>query len=121
MWRFPSKLRLWVALICGCTPNLWGNAQFNDVTRNIVVAMPGVAVFSRENYGSKEPRTPSGGWTQYLRSMRQGKDGANPLSAGFQLEVDAPQLLMPKDRPPPSSPSKTPSPNPTGHEKTPSS
>lgn len=86
--------------------------RFNDLTRNMVVAMPGVAIFSRENYGAKQPSLPNGGWTQYLRSMRVGNDSANPMPSSanpFDVDVDAPELLMPTDTP--SSEAKTPSPS----------
>lgn len=69
--------------------------RFNDATRNIVVAMPGVTIFSRENYGNQVPTLPEGGWTQYLRSLRMSSkegDGAGGALKGpaLDLPVDAP-------------------------------
>ena len=94
--------------------------QFNDVTRNVVVAMPGVTIFSKENYGDKDASFHEGGWTDYLRSLRRPvspkgggaaggpmPDGSAPVLAydgpGLDLPLDAPDLALSKESAAPST------------------
>eukprot|EP00241_Pyramimonas_parkeae_P010840 CAMPEP_0114235146 /NCGR_PEP_ID=MMETSP0058-20121206/6089_1 /TAXON_ID=36894 /ORGANISM="Pyramimonas parkeae, CCMP726" /LENGTH=249 /DNA_ID=CAMNT_0001346877 /DNA_START=60 /DNA_END=809 /DNA_ORIENTATION=- len=65
--------------------------RFNDTSRNMVVGMPGVTVFSRENRG-KEPTLPEGGWTAYLRSMRglSTNPSASLLGSGPNVDPQSP-------------------------------
>lgn len=51
--------------------------QRNDKTRNLVLAMPGVSMFSKSNYAQRVPRAPAEGWSKYLDSIRSRAEGAS--------------------------------------------
>jgi hypothetical protein len=57
----------------------WG-LQRNDKTRNLVVAMPNVQLFTKANYAQRAPAKPAGGWANYLKTI-QGRDKA-PADGG---------------------------------------
>ena len=54
--------------------------QRNDKTRNLVVAMPNVQLFTKANYAQRAPAKPAGGWANYLKTI-QGRDKA-PADGG---------------------------------------
>jgi hypothetical protein len=51
--------------------------QRNDKSRNLVVAMPGVSMFSKANYAQRVPRAPAEGWSKYLAALKPRSEAAS--------------------------------------------